>query len=371
MKMIIALAQQFGQFMERQHLEREGYLLSAAVEQASESILITDVDGVIQYVNTAFERLTGFSRNEAIGRNPRMLKSGKHPPAFYAKLWRTIKAGKVWSGQIVNRRKDGKEYVQHLVISPVQFAAGTAIAFVGSARDIGAELEMEKRLQQAKSMETIGLITAGVAHEVRNPLFAISTLAKGLETKLADHRNCSEFTLQIQDQVRRLNDLMADLLALGRPADPSRFLPVDMRDVVADAVRTLSASDAGLPERCVLDIGEDRMEVVGDRARLSQVFVNLLNNAATLSHPDEKIGIRFLPAKGLLRIQVSDRGPGIPGDLVPSLFEPFQSRRKGGTGLGLAIVRKIVNEHGGAVFAQNNSPAPGATFTIHLPLADH
>jgi PAS domain S-box-containing protein len=152
MDMITALAQQFGQYMERQHLEREGLLLSAAMEQTNESIMITDVDGVIQYVNAAFERLTGFSRSETIGRNPRMLKSGRHPASFYTKLWSTIKSGEVWSGQIVNRRKDGEEYVQHLVISPVQFAAGTIIAFVGSARDMSAELEAETRSQQAKSV---------------------------------------------------------------------------------------------------------------------------------------------------------------------------------------------------------------------------
>ena len=147
--------------------------LATAVEQAEEAIMITDLAGTIQYVNPAFEKMTGYSKDEALGKNPRILKSGKQDQEFYRNLWSTVTQGKVWRGRFVNRRKDGTFYREDATISPVRDRSGGIVNFVAVKRDVTQELSLQKQLLQAQKMEAIGTLAGGIAHDFNNLLTVV------------------------------------------------------------------------------------------------------------------------------------------------------------------------------------------------------
>ena len=353
---------------EQRHAEEERARLAAAIEQSHESIVMTDAHGAIIYVNPAFERITGYSREEAMGRNPSILKSGLHDKAFYEQMWRTILSGQPWRGQMTDRRKDGSLFTEESVISPVRDASRAITAFVAAKRDVTQEIELQRKLEQAKNLETVGMIAGGVAHEVRNPLFAITTIVTALERKLTDQPEFGEYTAHIKDQSRRLNVLMNDLLTLGRPIDPQEFTDLDLRDVLSET-KALVATGGMDTTPCMMELGSAPLPILGISQKLQQAFANLGQNALSFTPRGCLVRLRAWRERDRACVEISDMGPGIPADLFPVLFAPFQTRRKGGTGLGLAIVRQIVTAHGGTVEAANNAPPPGATFTVRLPLA--
>ena len=229
--------------------------------------------------------------------------------------------------------------------------------------------DSEERLAQSKNLETIGLIAGGVAHEVRNPLFAITTIVTALEKKLHDQPEFGEYVEHIQDQTNRLNELMNDLLALGRRVDEERFAPCTLREIVESTLKAMEGAKPACRARLKIEWPKERLQLSGDQGKLVQVFQNILSNALALSPEESPIRVRAWPSEGMACLSITDAGPGIPAEMMAKLFEPFASRRKGGTGLGLAIVHKIVEAHGGTVEGVNNDPPPGATFTVRLPLA--
>ncbi len=354
---------------EAREAEQERDFLFTAIEQAQEGVVVTSTSGTILYANRAMAELTGYDRSELLGQNPRVLKSGLHDAGFYEDLWKTILAGDVWTNQIVNKRKDGTFYTAHLVISPVRDATGGVTAFVSAQRDVTREVEMEKRLQQARNLETIGRLTTGAAHDVRNPLFAISTIVAALEKKLGPGEDIDEFIVHLKDQSRRLTELMNDLLTLGRPVHPEDFRECLLQNVLQQALELLEDTRPGAAARCDAEPPREDLYVKGAPDKLTQVFVNLLDNAFAFSPPEASVSIRLGRDGDWAALELADRGPGIPEDMLDRLFEPFQSRRKGGTGLGLTIVRQIVTAHGGTVEALNGAPAFGAVFVVRLPLA--
>ena len=270
---------------------------------------------------------------------------------------------------MTDRRKDGSLFTEESVISPVRDASRAITAFVAAKRDVTQEIELQRKLEQAKNLETVGMIAGGVAHEVRNPLFAITTIVTALERKLADQPEFGEYTAHIKDQSRRLNVLMNDLLTLGRPIDPQEFTDLDLRDVLSET-KALVATGGMDTTPCMMELGSAPLPILGISQKLQQAFANLGQNALSFTPRGCLVRLRAWRERDRACVEISDMGPGIPADLFPVLFAPFQTRRKGGTGLGLAIVRQIVTAHGGTVEAANNAPPPGATFTVRLPLAN-
>jgi two-component system cell cycle sensor histidine kinase/response regulator CckA len=340
------------------------------MEQAHEAVAIPDVEGGLLYVNPAFENASGYGRDELLGKNPRLIKSGLHDEAFYRDLWETILSGNPWQGRMTNRRKDGSLFTEDSVISPVRDDSGKVAAFVATKRDVTREVALQADLEQAKKFETIGMITNGVAHEVRNPLFAITAVVGALEKKLGDQPQFNEYVSHIQEQVRRLADLMDDLLTLGRPVNPKEMAPCDLGAVLSEAAKNVEAATERIRGAVEVSAPPGSLTVMGIATKLVQVFVNLIQNAAHFTPEGSGVEVRLTAAGGWAEVTVADVGPGIPEDLLPAIFEPFRSRRKGGTGLGLAIVRQVVKAHGGTVAGANRTDGPGAIFTVRLPLKE-
>jgi two-component system NtrC family sensor kinase len=229
-------------------------------------------------------------------------------------------------------------------------------------------VELEERLQRAKSLETVGMVAGGMAHEVRNPLFAISTLTSALDKKFGANEEIRPYIGFIQEHVQRLTHLMNDLLALGRPVGKEQFVPCDLCGLGEGVRDILAKEDPGRASRLDLDCTAGDAQVLGQADKIAQALLNLVQNALHFSEPEGRVLLQTRREGSWGVVRVVDRGSGIPPDFLPRLFQPFASRRQGGTGLGLALVRKFVEAHGGSVEGANNEPGPGATFTVRLPL---
>lgn len=359
---------------ERDLRESEGRYRSL-FENNLAGVFRSTAGGKMLECNGALARILGFEDPVSL-RGASTLQFFRTPEERASLLEKLTARGGLANVQLAVRRRDGS---QRWVLANVTLAGPSSEAepvIEGTLFDISERKRAEEALGnaqadllKAKALETIGMIASGVAHEVRNPLFAITAVASALESKLKGQVEFGEYVAHIRDQASRLNALMSDLLTLGRPIEAADFRPTDLREIMTESLSYLEQGHAGVWERCRIEVGAEPPVVRGDRGRLVQVFVNLVQNALHFSPPDERVSLTAERAGGAVVCAVRDRGPGLPEDLLPRLFEPFQTRRKGGTGLGLAIVRKIVESHGGTVTAANCRPGPGAAFTVTLPLA--
>jgi signal transduction histidine kinase len=230
---------------------------------------------------------------------------------------------------------------------------------------------LQAELRRSETMSAMGALVAGVAHEVRNPLFAISSTLDALIARLGERSEYGRFIENLQAQVSRLGRLMADLLAYGRPT-ASEFSTGSIDAIVAPAVESCGALSRETGATIEVRLEPDPLAVRLDPGRLGQALRNLVDNA--LRHAPQgsivTLETRRIEHRGgdWIECAVSDRGPGFPVADLPHVFEPFFTRRRGGTGLGLALVQRIVSEHGGEVSARNHDEG-GAVVTIRLPVA--
>jgi len=355
--------------------------LSTVIEQATEIIIITDPKGVIQYVNPAFETVTGYSWEEVIGQNPRILKSGKHDRSFYEDMWRTITEGRVWKGRVTNKRKNGTLYEEDATISPIRNRAGGIDNFVGVKRDVTREVILENQLAQAQKMESIGTLAGGIAHDFNNILSAIIGYTEiGLletgEEKTEDNLK------KVLKAGERAKDLVNQILAFSRQSDVETR-PVKVKPIIKETLKLLRAS---LPSTIDINnhIASDAA-VLADPTKLHQVIMNLCANAA---HAMAKTGgvldlrleeIDRLPAEvstdtantsnRWIRLKVLDTGNGIPPEILNQIFDPFftTKERGEGTGMGLSVVHGIVTACRGHITV-SSEPGQGALFSVFLPI---
>ena len=378
---IIGIRSSIQDVTEHKRVEESHARLALAVEQAAETIVITDTSGTILYANPAFEKTTGYTRTEALGQNPRVLKSGKHDTEFYRRMWETLARGEVWTGHFVNKRKDGTLFDEEAVISPVRDAAGQVVNYVAVKRDVTRERQLESQLRQTQKMESIGTLAGGVAHDFNNVLAIIQMQASLLKSS----GNLSAKQLQFADEigitVQRAADLTRQLLLFSRREAPQ---PHDL-DWSAAIVNTTKMVQRILGEHIEVQINlaATPMFVHADPGMMDQVLMNLAVNARdampnggqlTIAIEsvkfDEVAAAQSAPARAgsFVCLSVSDTGGGIPPEILPRIFEPFFTT-KGvgkGTGLGLATVFGIVQQHQGWINV-HSEVGHGTTFKIYLP----
>lgn len=252
-----------------------------------------------------------------------------------------------------------------------------SVLWFGFVTDITERKELERQLAQAKRLEMIGQLAAGVAHEVRNPLNAILTVTEALfrEPAVRDADGLEQYVQHVRSQVNRLARLMNDLLDLGRPLREDSLQPFRLVDLCRSTIRlwqqTGRAHDVAV-EMTVLPANES-LQVLAEKDRLQQVLFNLLENAGQHSPPGAVIRLvleesSVQGANSFIMLRVVDQGEGIDPELVERVFEPFFSTSKGGTGLGLSLVRQFVEQMGGTVRIYGNQPGPGSTVVVRLPL---
>jgi PAS domain S-box-containing protein len=190
--------------------------ITTAIEQADETVVITDTDGKILYTNPAFEKKSGYTRAEALGQKPRILKSGKQDAGFYRQLWTTLKSGEVWHGHFINKRKDGTLYEEEATISPIRDAQGTVINYVAVKRDVTREVQLEAQFRQTQKMEAIGRLAGGIAHDFNNMLAALFGFGYLLEQDTVGNRAAQESLAEIFKALNRAKELVQQILTFSR-----------------------------------------------------------------------------------------------------------------------------------------------------------
>ena len=223
----------------RHQTQRELARLATAVDQAAEAVILTDLEGAILYVNPAFERITGYTAAEAMGQNPRLLKSGLQDRAFYAEMWSVVRSGKTWEGRFTNRRKDGGLFVEDASISPIrEHESGRLIGYVALKRDVTRQVQLEAHLAQTQKMEAVGRLAAGVAHDFNNMLAAILGLADVAVRRAGSDTRLVPLLTGIREAALRAGELTRQILTFSRQS-PTELRPVELGPVVEEAVRLM------------------------------------------------------------------------------------------------------------------------------------
>ena len=357
--------------------------LSTVIEQVAESVIITDTEGSMLYVNPAFERMSGYSRSEVAGQNPRILKSGEHDTAFYQELWTTTSSGKAWHGRLVNKRKDRSRYTVDATITPVRGENGRIVNYVSLQRDVTRESHLEEQYRQLQKMEAIGQLTAGIAHDFNNLLTVINGFAELLQSRLMASDPGYEMVCKILGAGQRGSDLVRQLMTFSRK-QPVKSQIVHLNQVVAETKKMLERT-IGEHINLTTCLAPDLWPLEADQAQIEQVIVNLAVNARdSMPHGGKLIvetanvvldedyvtsHLQARPGEHVL-LAVSDTGVGMTQEVQAHLFEPFFTTKEQGkgTGLGLATVYGIVKQSRGSIWVYSEE-GMGTTFKVYLPRA--
>jgi len=383
--------------------------LAAAVATADETVLVTDLDATIVYVNPSFERVTGYSAAEAVGQNPRMLASGKHDEAFYRDLWQKLTSGQPWRGHLVNRRKDGSLYEEQAVILPVRDEAGVIICYVAVKRDFSEECKLREDLAHARKVESLGRLAAGIAHQINTPLQYLLDNLRFLEEafgKLLEIANgvvalagrnsggemddllssvdldflASEGPGAFKQSFRGLEKVAEVIRAMGQFSHPGGegFVAVDLNAAILSTLSVCRNEWCHIAE-VETDLDDSLPRVVCRPRDINHVILALVLNAADAIR--EALGDRGADRGALgvstrldgdcAEVRVSDDGMGIPASSRAHVFEPFFSTKKevsASMGQGLAVAKRtVVETHGGEISFETEE-GKGTTFIIRLPI---
>ena len=371
---------------ERKQIEEKIRKLSQAIEQSGEAIAITDADGTIEYVNPAFCAVTGYSEQEVLGGNPRILKSGSQDVRFYEKMWHTIADGQIWQAKVINKKKSGELYPAMLTISPIKNEQGEITNFIGLQQNLEKYEELEAQFHQSQKMEAIGTLVGGIAHDFNNNLAGITGnlyLAKKAARDMPD-------VVKRLDSVEKLSFTAAatiqQLLAFSRKG----IVEMHPLSISSFLKETIKLNQVSLPENISfqLQVNDTDMQVKGDINQLQQVLMNLINNAYDAVRECEAPSIqvqldRFKADESFTRqheeahegeyacISITDNGTGIKAEHIEHIFEPFFTTKEPGkgTGLGLAMVYGAVKTHGGLVHVESSQDENrGTVVQVYLPL---
>ncbi len=373
-------------------MEEGRKLLATAVDQAAESVIITDVFGNIEYVNPAFEEISGYTFAEVLGKNPNFLKGDETPSYHYKLMWEEISQGRVWRGTFTNKRKNGEIYCEEATVTPVKDHTGKVINYVAVKRDVTQHLVLEKQIRQSQKMQAIGMLAGGIAHDFNNILTAILGYAELCQLQCDKESILHKNVEEIVRAADRAGQLVDQILKFSRRGS-KELSSLRLDTIVKEATKLLRASFSTNVD-LELDLSSD-LYVKADPTQVHQIVMNLGTNAyQALDGMAGKIKIRLFRRKlsptegveiGRLQpgnyacMQVEDTGKGIPGEYLQRIFEPYFTTKKiqqvsakktqQGTGLGLSVVHGIVNDHLGAITVKSTI-GKGSCFTVYLPEAE-
>jgi PAS domain S-box-containing protein len=382
----------------RQRAEDQLRLAAAALESAANAIVITNRQGTIEWVNAAFERLTGYGTAEALGQTPRLLRSDRQPPDFFKGMWQTILAGQVWHGELVNKRKDGSFYDEEMTVTPVRNARGETTHFVAIKQDISGRKQAEEALRQARDAlaranaeleQKVARRTAELAEANSNLTNFAHSAAHDLRAPLRSIRNFSGMVLdecgagigedgrsmlqRVMTAGEQMAALLEDLLDYSRISQADLNLqPVSLQAAVGETLKLLDADIRA--KSAVVTAAGPLPEVDGHSATILLLINNLVSNALKFMAPGVQPQVRLWAERrdNYIRLWVQDNGIGIAPEFLEKIFAPFQRLHgKGaypGTGLGLAIVRKAAERMGGRAGVESE-PGKGSRFWLELKAA--
>ncbi|HTY09570.1 MAG TPA: PAS domain S-box protein [Bacteroidota bacterium] len=353
-------------------------LHSRALESAANAIVITNREGIIVSVNPAFSRFTGYAADEVVGKNPRFLSSGAQAPSFYKSLWETILSGRVWQGEIVNKRKDGSLYNEEMTITPVANAAGNISFFIAIKQDVTERKRLQAELVQMQKMESIGTLASGIAHDFNNILGIIVGYAALIER---DPRTISQSIQSINAAVNRGAGLVKQILTFARKSGVV-VGPLEVNSMIKEIAKMLKETFPKTVE-ISLSLGRTIPPINADPTQLHQAVLNLCVNArdampngGVLTLQTDvvtKENLRTLfpdvAAAEYARLSVIDTGAGMDNKTLNQIFDPFfTTKAEGkGTGLGLSVVYGVMKEHHGFVNVES-TPGKGSTFNLYFPV---
>jgi PAS domain S-box-containing protein len=364
--------------LEFSQLEEDQNTFAAAIEQTDDLVIITNREGIIEYVNPAFEKFTGFSKAEVIGKKPSIASSGIQDKQFYEGLWKTVLSGSVFRAQLTNRKRNGELYVEDQTLTPIKDAYGNVIRFLSIGKDITEHKKAEEALERADHMKTEFM--SMISHELRTPLTPINGyLQLLLQNKMGNLNDEQANALTIiQKQSTHLLTIIDSILDLSR-LEQGKFSelkkePLQLNKIVGDTAECLAEDFAGKQISIKFDLSDKSPVIFGDEDQLGRVIDNLLGNALKFTPKGGTVTIKTEPVDSGLRVEVADNGVGIAPENLERVFEKFfqvdssYTRTAGGIGVGLTIARKIVEAHGGKLWAESEGVGKGSKFIFTLPI---
>ncbi|HSL87748.1 MAG TPA: PAS domain S-box protein [Ignavibacteriaceae bacterium] len=342
-------------------------------ENSVNPIQITDLNGKMIYVNKSFINASGYTKEELIGKNPRVFGSGKSSSKFWDRMWDTISSGKVWVGEVENKRKDNSEFFTQLLVSPILDKDGKVSGYFGIHRDLSEKRTLERQLIHTQKMESIGTLAAGIAHEVGNPLASISALVQ-VAQRSTDDPFVNEKLSLVKSQITRISKIIRDLVDFSRPSNYELHL-TNINESIKEAVEITKVGTKAKDISFIVELGAKipMLPLIADQ--IQQVFVNILLNAVdaitekSSLTKEEKIIVTATSDDEFVSISFSDSGKGIKEENLQKIFEPFFTTKKEGrgTGLGLWVSYGIVKSFQGDLQVKSKLNK-GTTFIIKLPM---
>ncbi len=340
-------------------------------ELVQDGVMLTDTQGRLLEWNPAMERLTGWTRGDVLGRSPALLQSGKHPPEFFERMWRTIRSGSAFVDRVVNCRKDGSEFLAWESVSPVKDPDGTIRYFLAILTDLTEREHMLEALRHTEQVKLVGQLAGGILHEIRNPLIGIGSLATHLAEQAALEDSVRGRCRLIAEEASRIDAILQSHLG-QLPKRSFEFRPCDLPALLEDTRVLLQNKLEATRVALVTDVSPSVPPVEASRGHLQQVWLNVMMNAIEVMPQGGQLAVRVNPAtlrgEPGVTIAFEDTGPGIAPEDLAHIHEPFFTSGKAkGVGLGLTISRDIIDRHGGQ-FTIKSPPGHGAIVEIWLPV---